>query len=496
MDLEGLSLGIRAFRSYQVEKPQTLSSTPIEKLIELANQLNTIQEQLKVERDGLVSQSGSNDPGNYINVKLRQVIDTLDAIIKEANAVDKAINDVLDKPGPNSEAAPDSQVSIAGFFDNKKYPGAHVISSSNEKAPNPTLASMYPNTDQGRKTIKTIKTIKTREPIKGCTGIEAFEEYQSIKPKPRDPSEKLHTAIDWLERNADLLEEELADMAKRGYHDTPIYKATLDTLNEVVKEKIQLEEYADTVVTGPVDDENLARILQEEFNRESAPISSKSAHPTYPGILPEADHDGLVRIHPAEHDGNAALRQTEPRKVDLRPVIAAHTPLYSDMEMAYHIVVGHNGTGLSRYIDNRSQWTPVHQPVPVKGRGTLNIIPYLNIMALVGEDINSMLIHSSEHDIVVGLRVAAGKKSPGFNHEEIVKDTILISEKYAELVRRDSHEGVKQIELRRVNGITLKLDTYATLRLSRLKPHHDGRRPRVIITTLSGVTGVVPDVHI
>lgn len=490
MNLEGMTLGVRASRSFRDRKTQTLSDTPVEKLIDMVSQLNTIQEQLKVERDGLVSQSGSNDPGNYINVKLNQVIYTLDAVIKEANAVDKAINDVLDKPDPNSEATPDSQVSIAGFFDNKKYPGAHVISSSNEKAPNPTPASMYPNADQAR------KTIKTREPIKGCTGIEAFEEYQSIKPKPRDPSEKLHTAIDWLERNADLLETELAYMVKRGYQDTPIYKATLDTLNEVVKEKIQLEEYADTMVTGPVDDENLARILQEEFNRESAPISSKTAHPTYPGILPEADHDGLVRIHPAEQDGNAALRQPEPRKVDLRPAIAAHTPLYSDTEMAYHIVVNHDGTGLSRYIDDRSQWTPVHQPVPVRGRGALNIIPYLNIMALVGEDINSMLIHSSEHDIVVGLRVEARKKSPGFNHEEIVKDTILISEKYAELVRRDAHEGVKQIELRRVNGITLKLDTYATLRLTRLKPRHDGRRPRAIITTLVGITGVVPDVHV
>jgi hypothetical protein len=430
-----------------------LSDTPVEKLIDMVGQLNTIQEQLRIERDGLVSQSGSSDPGNHINLKLKQVIDTLDEAVKEAINVDKAINDALDKPGKT-----ESPASIAGFFEDKKQPTEHP------KTP-----------------------IKIREPIKGCTGIEAFEEYQSIKPKPRDPSEKLHTAIDWLERNTDLLEAELADMVKRGYQDAPIYKATLDTLNEVVKEKIQLEEYADTVVTGPVDDENLARILQEEFNRASAPISSKTiiAHPTYPGILPEADHDGLARVHPAE-----------PREVDLRPAIAAHTPLYSNLEMTYYIVINHDSTGISRYIDTRSRWTSVYQPVTVKGRGALNIIPYLNMASLVVDDIDSMIVHSSEHDIVVGIRSTDHRKPIGFNHEELVKDAVLVSEKYADLVRNDAHGGVKQIELRRVNGITLKLDTYATLQLIRSKQLPDGRHLRVVVTTLTGVTGVVPRVDV
>lgn len=468
MNLEGMSLGVRAYRSYRDGRTQMLSDTPVEKLIDMVRQINTIQEQLKTERDSLVSQSGSSDPGNYSNLKLRQVLNTLDEAVKEAINVDKAINEALDRPSLEAKPA--------------------ASATHRTKSPGPDKAKTQPS-----------KPIKVREPIKGCTGIEAFEEYQSIKPKPRDPSEKLHTAIDWLDRNADLLEEELTDMVKRGYQDTPIYKATLDTLNEVVKEKIQLEEYADTVVTGPVDDENLARILQEEWERESAPISSKTitAHPTYPGILPEADHDGLARVHPAEHNnGNSTVRLNEPR-VDLRPAIADHTPLYSDMEMTYTIFGKKDRKkGLRPYLNPEARWGPVHQPVVEYGHCSLNIIPYLDIMALVGEDINSMLIHSSKHDIVVGLRVASRKKSPGFDHEEIIKDTILITEKYAELVRSDRHEGVKQIELRRVNGITLRLDTYATLRLLRLKELADGRRPRAVVTTLVGITGVVPQVYI
>lgn len=473
MNLEGMTLGVRAFRSYRDGRTQMLSDTPVEKLIDMVGQLNTIQEQLKTERDGLVSQSGSSDPGNYINLKLKQVLNALDDAVKEAINVDKAINEALDKP--SLEAKPESKPAASA---------THHI-----KSPGPDKAKTQPP-----------KPIKVREPIKGCTGIEAFEEYQSIKPKPRDPSEKLHTAIDWLDRNADLLEEELADMVKRGYQDTPIYKATLDTLNEVVKEKIQLEEYADTVVTGPVDDENLARILQEEWERESAPISSKTitAHPTYPGILPEADHDGLARVHPAEHNnGNSTVRLNEPR-VDLRPAIADHTPLYSDMEMTYTIFGKKDRKkGLRPYLNPEARWSPVHQPVVEHGHCSLNIIPYLDIVALIGNDIDSMIVHSSENDIVVGIRMGrAYWKSTEFNHEEIIKDTILVSKKYAELVRRDTHEGVKQIELRRVNGITLRLDTYATLRLLRLKELADGRRPRAVVTTLVGITGVVPQVYI
>lgn len=83
----------------------------------------------------------------------------------------------------------------------------------------------------------------TQQPNFG--GISAYAEYKTARPTADDPKEKLDNAIHWLGKNIELLERELVFLLINGRKDTPQYNFTMDTLNEVVKERLQLLEYAE-----------------------------------------------------------------------------------------------------------------------------------------------------------------------------------------------------------------------------------------------------------
>lgn len=450
------TINITAFHDYKQNRPRELTSISIDKLTEIYDRLTAIKLGLRMERDSLVGMANTWDPASYNHAKLRAVNGALVDLDGEAKEVEKALNTQLDYESHDKVSVPKKSAADNIPKTHPKFKGAHVLNTS--RTPMPSHESMYPSV---------VWKPPTREPIKGCTGIEAFEEYQSIRPKPRDPSEKLHTAIDWLERNTDLLQAELAELEKRGHKDTPIYVATLNTLNEVVKEKIQIEEYADTVVKGPIDDEQLARILQEELDRE-APAWAKAKPPA---VAPQ-DTKSLDSAH-----------------IDPNP----KPDEYKILEMIFAIVPDHSPSlDLGRYISLDDAWRSIHRLDVAPHTDTLNLVPYLNIMLLVcNSGIDSMLIYSRQHKIVVGFRVKSEHRQPhNVVYAELIETAALVSQLYAEQVRASTHGDVIQIDLRRQNGITYKVETYATLRLEsdRATPH--------IITSCNDITGSVPPVKI